>query len=91
MYFEFEDELKEIIVSCGDDIDISKININSDLIQDFSYTSINIIQMVVAIEDKFNIIIDDQYLVFEKLSPYSELIKMLKVIMSEQKYVNKCE
>jgi len=77
-YF-FEDNLKEIIINCGDNVnvDVNKINEETDLIIDLSYNSINIIQLVVDVESIFNIEIDDEDLLQEKLTPYKSLVKIL--------------
>ncbi len=77
MIYNFENKLKNIIVLCGDDINIDKISNETDLVRDFNFNSINIIQLVVEIENNFNIEIDDDNLILEKLSPYRELVKIL--------------
>lgn len=83
MEYKFEQRLKQAIAECGNDINISKINKETDLIRDFNFTSIDIIQLVVALETAFGIEIDDQYLVFEKLSPYHELVTMIREKLGE--------
>lgn len=82
----FESKLKEAIVSCMDDIKIDMIDENTDLVRDFNFDSINIVELVVAIENNFDIEIDDENLLIEKLSPYKELVEMLKVKLGENTY-----
>lgn len=79
MAYKFEEKLKEVIASCGDGVVIEKINEDSDLVRDFNFSSINIIQLVVQIESDFDIEIDDENLLPEKLSPYKRLVEMLKI------------
>ena len=55
MICEIEYRLKEIIVSSGEDIKFSDINENTDLIGDYNFTSINFIQLIVKIENVFDI------------------------------------
>lgn len=78
MEYSFEDQLKSIISSCGNDIDINMINRKTDLVKDFGFSSLNMVQLVVKMEEEFNIIIEDDYLLIEKLSPYESLLKLLK-------------
>lgn len=78
MRYEFEQKLKKIIAECGEGIDSNVIDSKTDLIRDFGFSSINIIQLIVALESEFDIEIDDEYLVFEKLSPYIELVTILR-------------
>ena len=73
----FEEELKNIIASCGDDVDITRIDEQTDLVRDFNFDSINIIQLIVQIESKFNIEIDDENLLVEKISSYKNLIDII--------------
>jgi acyl carrier protein len=83
MAYKFEDKLKETIVSCGESIDISTINEDTDLVRDYNFNSINIIQLVVELESVFDIEIDDENLLQEKLSPYKNLIVILKNKLNE--------
>ena len=78
MIYEFENHLKELIISCGEDILINDINENTDLVRDFNFNSISLIQLVVNIESAFNIEIDDENLLFERLSPYKGLVKIIE-------------
>lgn len=79
MIYEFENRLKELIVSSGEDIEINNINETTDLVRDFNFNSISIIQLIVEIESLFYIEIDDNDLSLEKLSPYTSLVEILKI------------
>ena len=78
MSCKFENRLKELIVSSGEDININDINENTDIVKDFNYNSINIIQLVVEIERNFDIEIDDENLLLERISPYINLVEIIK-------------
>ncbi len=78
MAYEFEERLKEIIFSCKCGINSSDINEEIDLIKDFGFDSISIIKLIVEIENSFDIEIEDQYLLLEKLSPYKELVGIVE-------------
>lgn len=78
MAYTFENKLKEVIASCGENINIDDLNENTDLIRDFKFTSINIVQLVVQLENVFDIEIDDDNLSQEKLSSYRSLLEILK-------------
>ena len=83
MAYKFEEKLKEIITSCGESVDADKINEETDLVRDFAFNSISIIQLVVELENEFDIEIDDEYLLQEILSPYKSLAEILKNKLSE--------
>jgi len=86
MPYKFEEKLKELIVSCRDSVELEKINEETDLVRDFGFNSINIIQLVVEIESVFDIEIDDENLLQEKLSPYKNLIEILKAKLDGGSY-----
>lgn len=83
MNCEIESKLQELIVSSGEDVDFNKINEDTDLVRDFNFDSISLIQLVVNIEKTFNIEINDEDLLIEKLSQYRELVMMLEEKLSE--------
>lgn len=74
---ELEVKLKEIITLCGGSIDKDSLNESTDLVRDFGFNSVNIIQLLVLLEIEFNIQIDDGDIVFEKLSTYRGLLDIL--------------
>lgn len=83
--YHFEDKLKEIIVSCSNDklIKSQKINTDTDLIRDYNFNSINIITLVVEIERNFDIEIDDEDLLLDRISSYVGLVDILKSKLGE--------
>jgi acyl carrier protein len=85
MLYRFENKLRELIVSCGDGVELEKINEETDIVRDFGFNSINIIQLVVEMESTFDIEVDDENLLQEKLSPYKSLVEMLRAKLSEER------
>ena len=74
---KYEEELKEIIISCSECVTYEEINEETDLVEDFGFSSINIIELVVRIEEKFDIEIDDIFLTEEKLTKYKNLLEII--------------
>lgn len=74
---KLEVKLKEIITLCDVSIDKESLNESTDLVRDFGFNSVNIIQLLVVLESEFNIQIDDGDIVFEKLSTYKGLLDIL--------------
>lgn len=77
--YNFEEQLKNIIISCGKNKNITCVDINyeTDLINDLSFDSLDIILLIVEIEGNFCIEIEDEDLVLDKLSSYYNLCKMI--------------
>lgn len=84
MKYKFEEQLRNIIVSCCDSIDVKQINDDTDLVQDFEFDSINIIQLVVKLETEFDIEIGDDDLILEKLSLYKGLVEIIEKKISKK-------
>lgn len=79
-----EEKLKKIIASCEEGVDISKIVPDTNLVEDFDFTSISIIQLVVQLESEFDIEISDDDLLIEKLSPYRSLLEIVQTQIDEK-------
>lgn len=74
-----EKKLKELIVQIsGCEYPVEKINGGTNLTLELGYDSIKIIELIVGIEEKFGIIIEDEDLDINRLTVYSGLIEMLK-------------
>lgn len=78
MVYNFEQQLKEVIISCSDAVELEKINDDTDLVKDFGFNSVNLIQLIVELETVFDIEIDDEDLQVDKLSTYKGLLQILK-------------
>ena len=71
--------LKELIVKiAGCEYPIEKINSGTNLTLELGYDSIKIIELIVGIEEKFGIVIEDEDLDINRLTGYSGLVEMLK-------------
>jgi acyl carrier protein len=59
------------LISGNPDIpEINELNDQTDLVSDYSFDSLSIIQLVVKIEEKFNIEINDEFLNLDYLRNY---------------------
>lgn len=69
-------ELKEIICkNSNHDMTIEDVNQAKDLIEDFGYNSINLILLLMEIENKWNIIFDENKIQMSKLSNINYLFE----------------
>ena len=76
--------LKEMVVSLSpQDITVESVSDSVDLIKDFGFSSITLVQLVVNIEKEFNIEFDDAMLGFESLINFNNLIEYVKKKVSE--------
>lgn len=72
-----ESRLKKIIKLCNQNVDVNSIGNKTNLVEDLGFDSISIIQLVVELENEFDIEIDDKYLLIESLSPFYSLIDII--------------
>lgn len=84
---DIEKILKEIITTCREDICIEEISDSTNLILDLGFDSVDIIQLVCEIENKFSIEIDDENLEVEKIGSFSELCRII-LYEREKRYDN---
>ena len=75
---DLETKLKELIVSCSENIDTKLIDKDTDLVRDLGFDSINIVKLVVEIECAFEIEIDEADLLVDKLSNYMNLLHVIE-------------
>ncbi len=76
--------LKEMIRSLSpQQITVDSIFETADLIKDLGFNSINLIQLVINIENEFNIEFDDAMLGFESLIIFNNLVKYVKEKIAE--------
>lgn len=82
---KIENKLKSIILkNVSVDHTIEDIDENTDLITDLFFTSVEIIQLVVDIEDNFNIQIEDDFLVVETISKYKTLKDYVILVIGKE-------
>lgn len=71
--------LKEIIIKITmQDINIDNINASTILTTDLGYNSVQIIELIVELENEFNIEIDDDDLDIENLTVFNKLHEMVR-------------
>jgi acyl carrier protein len=74
-----DQRLKEIIAKVAtQDVDAGNINEEIILTSDLGYDSVQIIELIVELENEFNIEIDDDDLEIENLTVYCKLYEMIE-------------
>ena len=76
------DLLKCIIIELVPDFAPQDITLETDLLNDLSLDSIIFIKMIINIESVFNISIDDEYLLIEKLRKVSYILDVINIALS---------
>lgn len=75
---QIRDELKKMIVENAKlPITPEEITDETDLIEDLSFDSISIMMTVVAIEDYYQIVLDDDALVFSTVEKFGSLVQVV--------------
>jgi len=78
MQNDIESKLKEIIFTYSKaELKPEEIHNQTDLITDLGFDSISIIQLIVEIEDSFNIVFSDNDMDIEKLGSYGQLLQLI--------------
>lgn len=57
-----EEKIIALIIECKDQIDDTQIKADSNLVDDFMFDSVNIIDLLCMLENEFDIEIGDEYL-----------------------------
>ncbi len=74
-----EQKLKELIVEIVEsEYSVDKINDKTILTTELGYDSIKIIELIVGIEEKFDIVIEDEDLDISRLTVFGSLMEMLQ-------------
>lgn len=81
MCHDFEERIKRIIKGCLDEVDIEKINEETNLVDDYNATSIDIVQIIVDLENEFGIEFPEEYLLIEKIAPYKVLASIMEELL----------
>lgn len=69
-----ENILKSLIIENASIGSLEEIKSDTDIVSDFGYDSIRIIQLIIDIEHKLNIKIDDDFLRVDVISNYDILL-----------------
>lgn len=75
--FDVEKVLKDIINKCSDGVIVDDKLSDFNLSEDLGFDSIRLIELVVEIETKFNIEIDDEFFELDNLSSYTKLVNYI--------------
>ena len=74
-----DQKLRELIAKVAtQDVDIDSINEDTLLTNDLGYDSVQLIELIVELENDFDIEIDDDDLEIENLTVYSKLHEMME-------------
>ena len=75
--------LREDILTCFESIGIIPYNdIENFLLKDFIEDSITFISLIVELEQKFEIEIPDEYLIFDALKTFDDVVNMIECIIT---------
>ncbi|MGG4551431.1 acyl carrier protein [Paenibacillus humicus] len=75
---------QELIKIISEQTGISNIDIHDDLIVMHGFDSIKFIQLVVLIEESFNLLIPDDMLIIQNFSSVSKIVNLIESISSYQ-------
>jgi len=81
-----EQKLKSLVLkNCSSRYMENDITDDLDLIENFNYDSISIIQLIIDIENNFEIQIEDDFLMMESISKYQILKNYIIDMISKQR------
>ena len=74
-------ELKDIMKTyVGEDVDMDAVQLDSNLMENFQVDSVDLVEIVLDIEEKFDIQIEDE--LFEKMTTPGAIVDIIKSKMS---------
>ncbi|MCT0016552.1 acyl carrier protein [Lactococcus lactis subsp. lactis] len=79
MITELDERLKKIIILAADNVKVDNISKSTNLINDLSFDSVNFMQLIIGIEDEFDIELDDTDLQQDNLSSYDYLKNIISL------------
>ena len=79
-----EERIKKLIREADENVDVERLDEKTNLIDDYGFDSVNLVQLVVSIEDEFGIECEDDDLEMDKTSKYRELIKIIEKKLCSQ-------
>lgn len=84
MMSDIKHTIRGIISKCGAGLEVDSITDDTNLVDDLNFSSINLIQLVVDLENEFKIVISDENLTVEKLSSLESLTSIVNQELGEQ-------
>lgn len=80
--------IMELILNHSNKYNINKIDGSYNLIQDLEYNSINFIELIIDLENNFNIIFDEEMLIINELSAVENIVKITLNLIEIQEGIN---
>lgn len=74
---DIKEKIKKVIADCVVDIEVDCIIDSTSLVDDLGFSSINLVQLVVDLENEFNIEISDENLTIEKLATFKDVVSII--------------
>ena len=75
-------QIKQIISECGE-IDIEKVSDESSLIQDLGFDSIKFLQLIVSIEERIGMELQEDDLSYEKIATVNDVYNIIQNNISQ--------
>ena len=70
-------ELKKMITNMIQNGNVDEIDADTNLMTDYGFDSIMLVQLIVDIEEKFDFVFPDEYTTVDVLSKFSNLVQII--------------
>ncbi len=75
---EIKSKLMEVIDENLPNIDPEKVDVTADFVEEYDINSIQLIQLIVAAEEKFDVSFDDRELALNKYNSFGDVIDTIE-------------
>ena len=75
---EIKNKLMEVIDENLPNIDSEKVDVTADFVEEYDINSIQLIQLIVAAEEKFDVSFDDRGLALNKYNSFDDVIDTIE-------------
>ncbi len=75
---EIKNKLMEVIDENLPNIDPEKVDVTADFVEEYDINSIQLIQLIVAAEEKFDVSFDDRELALNKYNSFDDVIDTIE-------------
>ena len=75
---EIKSKLMEVIDENLPNIDPEKVDVTADFVEEYDINSIQLIQLIVAAEEKFDVSFDDRELALNKYNSFDDVIDTIE-------------
>ena len=79
---EIKNKLMEVIDENLPNIDSEKVDVIADFVEEYDINSIQLIQLIVAAEEKFDVSFDDRELALNKYNSFDDKIQNISVTIT---------